>query len=213
LPASVANNPWRIERIKHKLFIQYFSNHWTHPCPCSKTSSSEFNDTVVHGSPQIWSRKQKTDSKPSAWWYKTIKGQLFLYHIFQDDHGGRYDKKSSHKRTRTKTNGTLGIGGQDSNGNIVVYKVEEEVSDPVYYISNDWRLQQNKIPRRTNKDQSSSMRNQHDQDPRDSFSRSDSSSEPEDNGSNIRNYQVQSHEVTTPHPYQNIPSSYETSIK
>ena len=57
------------------------------------------------------------------------------------------------------------------------------------------------------------MIKQHGQDPNDSFSRSDSSSEPEDDASYIRNYQLQSHEVTTPHPYQNIPSSYETSIK
>ena len=84
--------------------------------------------------------------------------------------------------------------------------MEEEVSDPVYYISNDLRLQQNKIPRRTNRDQSSSLSHQEDQN--ESFSRSDSSSEPEDEAS----YSRKSYEVT-PNPYQNIPSSYETSTK
>ena len=130
--------------------------------------------------------------------------------MLQDDHGGRYDKKSSHQRsrTRTKTNGTLGVARHDSNENIVVYKVEEEVSDPVYCISNDLRLQRNKIPRRTNTDQSSSMTHQQAQDLNDSFSRTDSSSEPEDDVSYIRNYQLKSQEVK-PHPYQNIPSSYD----
>ena len=65
--------------------------------------------------------------------------------------GGRYDQRPSsqtRKRSRTKTNGTLGVAAQaaaPAREHIVAFTAEEDLPpgdrDPVYYISNDLRLQ------------------------------------------------------------------------